>query len=80
MFNPNEGMTMTPTDFRAWRKRHFPTQGKAGEVLGACRNTIFNYENGVTPIPYSVTLAMEAIDWRETIDDLVAVLRRHGRV
>lgn len=71
---------MTPSDFRAWRKRHGMTQDQAGVVLGVCRNTICNYEADVSPIPQSVTLAMETIDWRETIDDLVTALKRHGRV
>lgn len=71
---------MTPTDFRAWRKRHGMTQHQAADLLGVCKNTIWHYETGRTPIPVGITLAMEAIDWRETIDDIVTVLKRHGRV
>ena len=59
---------MTPTDFRAWRKRLSLTQEEAAAALGISTSMISNYEAGEirstdhpAPIPKTVALACAAV-------------------
>ncbi len=55
---------MTPSEFRAWRKRHRYTQTGAAAALGKGRRTLQGYEDKRAPIavPDTVALLCRAID------------------
>ena len=55
---------MTPAEFREWRKRLGLTQDEAADRLGVSRNTIINWEKGVTAMPTFMKEACEAVEDR----------------
>ncbi len=64
---PYNGYSMTPDDFKAWRKAMGISQDGAAEVLQLSKATIQNYERGVrldgkpAPIPHTTALACAAL-------------------
>jgi DNA-binding transcriptional regulator YiaG len=55
---------VTPSDFRAARKRLGLSRDKMAEALGVSGTTISNWSWGHAPIPTMVALAIEALDAR----------------
>lgn len=57
----NNGMRIDPTfqaaAFFEWRKRCNFTQKNAGIMIGKNLSQVARYENGASPIPYTVMLA-----------------------
>lgn len=53
---------MTPTQFRAWRERHFRSHLAAGRALGIQNKTVARYERGETPVPRPVAMACALVD------------------
>lgn len=45
---------MTKEDFRQWREKYGLTQGDIAARFGVSRNTIQNWETGVTPLPQTI--------------------------
>jgi transcriptional regulator with XRE-family HTH domain len=55
-----KGITMTPDEFRKWRKSLNMTQAQAAETLGIGKRTVATYESD-GPVPRYVALACAAI-------------------
>lgn len=57
-------LVVTPSEFRAARKRLGLSVAKLAEALGVTDRTINRYNGGDWPIPETVALAMEALEAR----------------
>jgi DNA-binding XRE family transcriptional regulator len=63
-----ETQSMTPDQFRAWRKRIGKNQQDAGALIGISKESVGNYEagrrrdGGEAPIPKTVELACAAVE------------------
>jgi len=51
---------MTPRELKIWRLDHKMTLITMARVLGVSRNTAWNYENGVTPLPVDLVERLNA--------------------
>jgi len=52
---------MNANDLLELRKRFSWSQGEAAEKLGCSKRSIFNWENGISPIPKTIALAAAAV-------------------
>jgi transcriptional regulator with XRE-family HTH domain len=59
-----EDMTMTPEEFRKWRKSLGFTQAEAAKALGVGKRTVTAYESD-GPVPTQITLACERLTLHE---------------
>lgn len=51
---------MTPTELTDWRKSYGLNRSAAARYLGISRRALFNYEQGVRPVPRPIELACRA--------------------
>ncbi len=56
---------MTKEEFRVWRERFGLTQGSIAQKFGVSRNTIQNWESGLTPLPNMIEGACQV--WEDRL-------------
>jgi DNA-binding XRE family transcriptional regulator len=67
---------MTAEDLKAWRKLYFLTHAQLADILGVHVTTVARWEDGRTPPPKWLPIALESISGQRTV--LAKKLRDRG--
>ena len=65
---------MTPETLKSWRRSQRLSRRALGEQLGYCGRSIERWENGETPIPEIVNLALRCVDAETKLANVRAIV------